>query len=249
MLGCSRDRRRPAPARQARRRDPVRVRRQQSAKARRWWRRVRSPSGADTLITAGGIQSNHARATAASPHGMGTGRVLVANGEPPGRADGQRAARPPARRRGRLRRRARGARADDGADGGADAARTEGGRFVIPLGASTPLGAAGLRARDRASCSSRCLRPTAIVHVDVVGRHAGRPRRRLPAARISTRVVGISADDPSASICGRRCARIIERHRRMLERSIRRTCRRRTAIEVDDQIRRRRLWHTDRRVA
>src|SRR5204863_2067751 len=41
--------------------------------------------GADTLITAGGVQSNHARATAAAAAKLGLRAVLVANGEPPAR--------------------------------------------------------------------------------------------------------------------------------------------------------------------
>src|SRR5581483_11884143 len=38
--------------------------------------------GADTLITAGGVQSNHARATAAAAARLGMRAVLVVNGEP-----------------------------------------------------------------------------------------------------------------------------------------------------------------------
>src|SRR5882724_13660935 len=41
--------------------------------------------GADTLITAGGVQSNHARATAATAAKLGMRAVLVANGVPPAR--------------------------------------------------------------------------------------------------------------------------------------------------------------------
>ena len=37
--------------------------------------------GADTLITAGGVQSNHARATAAAAAKLGLRAVLVANGQ------------------------------------------------------------------------------------------------------------------------------------------------------------------------
>src|SRR5213595_2876523 len=39
--------------------------------------------GADTLITAGGIQSNHARATASAAARLGMRAVLVANGSAP----------------------------------------------------------------------------------------------------------------------------------------------------------------------
>src|SRR5262250_3771902 len=41
--------------------------------------------GADTLITAGGVQSNHARATAAAAAKLGMRAILVANGAPPDR--------------------------------------------------------------------------------------------------------------------------------------------------------------------
>src|SRR5438445_11650224 len=41
--------------------------------------------GADTLITAGGVQSNHARATAATAARLGMKAVLVANGARPER--------------------------------------------------------------------------------------------------------------------------------------------------------------------
>src|SRR6187431_847783 len=97
--------------------------------------------GADTLITCGGIQSNHARATASVAARLGLGCVLVANGTPPAKpsanalldrllgADvryvGSREARAP------------------GMDQAAAELRAKGRRpFVIPLGASTPLGAA-----------------------------------------------------------------------------------------------------------
>src|SRR5207253_1186199 len=42
--------------------------------------------GCDTLITAGGIQSNHARVTAATAVTLGMRAVLVVNGQPPERA-------------------------------------------------------------------------------------------------------------------------------------------------------------------
>jgi len=41
--------------------------------------------GADTLITSGGVQSNHARVTAATAARLGMRAVLVANGVEPGR--------------------------------------------------------------------------------------------------------------------------------------------------------------------
>ena len=137
--------------------------------------------GADTLITTGGVQSNHARATAAVAARMGLGCVLVANGTPPAKPTanalldrllgaevryvGSREARAP------------------GMEDAAAELRKKGRRpFVIPLGASTPLGAAAyamavteLLAQIRAAGSDRA--------VDLVGRHAGGHHRGLPPAR------------------------------------------------------------------
>src|SRR4029078_9105063 len=95
--------------------------------------------GADTLITTGGIQSNHARATASVAAKMGLSCVLVANGAPPQRPTAnalldrllgadvryveRREDRAPAMERLAEELRANGRRP-----------------FVIPLGASTPLG-------------------------------------------------------------------------------------------------------------
>src|SRR5207253_68304 len=45
-------------------------------------------AGADTLITCGGLQSNHARATAAAGAALGLRVVLVLNGVPPARPTG-----------------------------------------------------------------------------------------------------------------------------------------------------------------
>ncbi len=44
--------------------------------------------GADTLVTTGGVQSNHARVTAAAAARLGLECILVVNGEPPARATG-----------------------------------------------------------------------------------------------------------------------------------------------------------------
>src|SRR5205823_3354088 len=98
--------------------------------------------GADTLITAGGVQSNHARATAAAAARLGMRAILVANGAPPERPTAN-----------ALLDRLLGAEVvhvaarDERAPKMteiADRLRGEGRRpFVIPIGASTPLGALG----------------------------------------------------------------------------------------------------------
>ena len=168
-----------AAARQARRRDRVCVRRQQGAQDALRGCRAPAPSGADTLITTGGVQSNHARVTAAAAAQLGHALHPRRERRAARSADRQRAARSAARRRGPLRRVAGGARAGDGARGRRRAAS---GRqpFVIPLGASTPLGAAAfvaaiaeLRDADRSAGRHRACH--------LVRRHAGRARRRLRA--------------------------------------------------------------------
>lgn len=99
-------------------------------------------NGVDTLITAGGPQSNHARVTAAAAAHLGRRCILVSNGEPPDPPTGNarlhrlltsevvvvptRADRAPAMEAARLEVEARGGRA-----------------LIIPLGASTARGALG----------------------------------------------------------------------------------------------------------
>lgn len=154
--------------------------------------------GADTLITTGGIQSNHARATASVAARLGFGCVLVANGTPPERptanalldrllgADvryvGSREARAPAM------------------EAAAEELRNKGRRpFVIPLGASTPLGAAAY-----AMAVTELLTQIPAPDLIVLSTSSGGTQAGLIAGcrlhGVSTRIVGISADDPSAAI-------------------------------------------------
>ena len=114
--------------------------------------------GADTLITAGGVQSNHARVTAAVAATLGMRAVLVANGD-------RRTGRPPTRcsigcsARKCPRGEPRGAHAGD-ADA-ADRCRAEGRRsFTIPIGASTPLGALAFALARRRTARPDAARPT-----------------------------------------------------------------------------------------
>jgi 1-aminocyclopropane-1-carboxylate deaminase/D-cysteine desulfhydrase-like pyridoxal-dependent ACC family enzyme len=151
--------------------------------------------GADTLLTVGGLQSNHARATAAAAAKLGLRCVLVLSGTRPERPtanlllDGllgaevhfvsSRAERAPAMR------------------AAADGLRAEGRRpFEIPLGASTPLGAMAY-ARAMAELVAQIPAPDVIVH----STSSGGTQAGLVAGRalleVPTRVVGISADDPA----------------------------------------------------
>jgi 1-aminocyclopropane-1-carboxylate deaminase/D-cysteine desulfhydrase-like pyridoxal-dependent ACC family enzyme len=151
--------------------------------------------GADTLITTGGAQSNHARATAAAAAKLGLGCVLVLNGAPPPKPTGnalldtlfgaqvryvaRREDRAPAMRDIAARLRAQGRRP-----------------IEIPLGASTPLGALGLARAVAEIVAAGCI-PDVIVHSTSsggtqAGLVAGCVLHGLP-----TRVVGISADTPA----------------------------------------------------
>ena len=154
--------------------------------------------GADTLITAGGVQSNHARATAATAAKLGLRAVLVANGEAPERLTanalldellGAEVVYVPSR--------------EDRAPKILEIAarlREEGRRpFAIPIGASTPLGALGF-ALAVAELVDQMPAPDVIVHSSSSG---GTQAGLVAGCRLlglPTRVIGISADDSSASL-------------------------------------------------
>jgi L-cysteate sulfo-lyase len=154
--------------------------------------------GADTLITCGGVQSNHARATAAVAARIGLDCVLVANGVPPPKPTANalldrllgadvryvdsRAARAPAMEQAAADLRSKGRRP-----------------FVIPLGASTPLGAAAYALGVDEMLGQ--IPPPDLILLSTssggtqAGIIAGCRLRHLP-----TRVLGISADDPADTI-------------------------------------------------
>ena len=159
--------------------------------------RARS-DGADTLVTTGGLQSNHARATAAAAAKLGMRAILVVNGAPPARPTanalldallgaemvyvGSREARAPKMREI------------------AERLRREGRRpFEIPLGASTPLGALGF-VLAVAELLNQMPPLDVIVHSTSSG---GTQAGIVAGCRLlgqPTRVIGISADDPAWSI-------------------------------------------------
>lgn len=98
--------------------------------------------GVTHLITAGGLQSNHARVTAAAAARLGLSCVLVLNGEAAGetRGNARLQAMFGADVRTVLNREDRGPAMERLAD---DIAASGGHPMIIPLGASTPLGAVG----------------------------------------------------------------------------------------------------------
>jgi 1-aminocyclopropane-1-carboxylate deaminase/D-cysteine desulfhydrase-like pyridoxal-dependent ACC family enzyme len=155
-------------------------------------------AGADTLITTGGVQSNHARATAAVAARMGLGCVLIANGTPQEKPTANalldrllgaeiryvasREARVPAMEQAASELRAQG--------------KTP---FVIPLGASTPHGAAAY-----AAAIGEILTQIAPPDVIVVATSSGGTQAGIAAGcalrNLQTRIVGISADDPADAL-------------------------------------------------
>ena len=154
--------------------------------------------GADTLITAGGVQSNHARVTAATAAKLGMRAVLVANG-----------AAQEARTANALLDRLLGAEVvyvpsrEDRIPKIleiADRLRGEGARpFPITIGASTPLGALGY-VLAAAELQDQIAPPDVIV----LSTSSGGTQAGLVAGcrllGVPTRIVGISADGPAAPL-------------------------------------------------
>jgi L-cysteate sulfo-lyase len=174
--------------------------------------------GADLLITTGGVQSNHCRVTAAAAARLGMRCIIVASGAPPERLSanalldalfgaevvyvGSREERSPAMERV------------------AAEARAGGGRpFVIPLGASTPLGALGFARAvgemvDQLSAQAGHLRPSGLGGQGSLGHplpdfifhstSSGGTQAGLVAGcavhGLRTRVIGISADETAACL-------------------------------------------------
>jgi 1-aminocyclopropane-1-carboxylate deaminase/D-cysteine desulfhydrase-like pyridoxal-dependent ACC family enzyme len=155
-------------------------------------------NGADTLITVGGVQSNHARATAATAAKLGLKCHLIANGQRPDRLTGNalldallgaeveyvaaRTDRVPAMQRA------------------AERIRAAGGRPVeVPLGASTPLGAIGF-VRAIGELLEQGVRPDVIVHATSSGGTQAGLVAGCALHGLSTRVIGVSADDPAADV-------------------------------------------------
>lgn len=163
--------------------------------------------GADTLITCGGVQSNHARVTAAAAAKLGFRCIIVANGAAPTTPTanalldallGATVRYVPSR--------------DDRnpeMERAAEEVRAAGGHpYVIPLGASTPLGAAAF-ALAAVELLSQIDPPDAIVHATSSGGTQAGLLAGCALARAKTRVIGISADE-SAAVLGGEIRRILD---------------------------------------
>lgn len=157
--------------------------------------------GADTLVTVGGVQSNHMRATASTAARLGMRCVLVANGQPPETARANalldallgaelhyvssRDERAPTMHTIAARLRVEGRRP-----------------YEVPLGASTPLGAASF-ARAIGELIEQMpggVVPDAIVHASSSGGTQAGLTAGCALNDLPTRVIGISADDPATAI-------------------------------------------------
>jgi 1-aminocyclopropane-1-carboxylate deaminase/D-cysteine desulfhydrase-like pyridoxal-dependent ACC family enzyme len=156
-------------------------------------------AGADTLITCGGMQSNHARVTAAAGAALGLHVVLVLNGRPPDPPTGN--TRLDHLFGAEIRRvNAREERAPMMELAAAEL-RAAGRRpFIVPLGASTPTGALGF-ARGLVEIAQSSLRPDVIVHATSSGGTQAGLLAGCALLGLTPRILGVSADDSSASLC------------------------------------------------
>ncbi|MEP6914525.1 MAG: pyridoxal-phosphate dependent enzyme [Acidobacteriota bacterium] len=154
--------------------------------------------GADTLITTGGVQSNHARVTAAVAARLGLRCILVANGVAPERptANALLDRLLGAEVRYVASREERAPAMQQIAD---DVHRAGGLPCVIPLGASTPLGAAGFVGAI-AELAGQIVAPEVIIHSTSSGGTQAGLVAGCALAGWQTRVIGVSADDSAATL-------------------------------------------------
>jgi 1-aminocyclopropane-1-carboxylate deaminase/D-cysteine desulfhydrase-like pyridoxal-dependent ACC family enzyme len=155
-------------------------------------------TGADTLITSGGVQSNHARVTAAAAARLGMRSILIANGSAPARpsANALLDALLGADIRYVTSRDERAAAMEAAAE---DARRQGHHPFVIPIGASTPLGAAAF-VQAVAELTKQMDPPDYIIHSTSSGGTQAGLVAGCALAGLRTRVIGMSADEPAESL-------------------------------------------------
>lgn len=155
-------------------------------------------AGADTLVTCGGVQSNHARVTAAAGATRGLDVVLVLNGDEPESPTGN-------------------LRLDHlfGADvrvvpsrearhhtmKTVEAELRAAGRspYLVPLGASTATGAMGF-ARGVEELAASSVRPDVIVHASSSGGTQAGLLAGCALFGLRPRVIGVSADEPESAL-------------------------------------------------
>ncbi|TAK14771.1 MAG: pyridoxal-phosphate dependent enzyme [Acidobacteria bacterium] len=154
--------------------------------------------GFDALVTCGGVQSNHARVTAAAGAALGLRVVLVANGFRPATLTGN--ARLNALFGADVRYVASREERAPAMERVADELRAAGNRpLVVPLGASTPLGALGF-ARGVEELASSPYRPTRIVHSTSSGGTQAGLIIGSALFGLTHEIIGVSADDPAPAL-------------------------------------------------
>ena len=158
-------------------------------------------AGADTLITCGALQSNHARVTAAAGAACGLRVLLVLNGETRGHPTGNLRLDElfGAEVRVVATREARDAAMEDAAR---DVRRSGGRPYVIPLGGSSPLGALGF-ARGVSEVSAAGLRPSVIIHASSSGATQAGMIAGCALLGLKARTIGISADESAPALTAR----------------------------------------------
>lgn len=155
-------------------------------------------ASADTLITCGGLQSNHARVTAATGAALGLRVVLVLNGTPDGpptantrldqlfgadvRVVSSRAERDKTMQAVAREETARGRRP-----------------FIVPVGASTAIGALGF-AHGLGELAGSDLRPDVIVHASSSGGTQAGMVAGCALFGLRPRILGVSADEPAVAL-------------------------------------------------
>jgi 1-aminocyclopropane-1-carboxylate deaminase/D-cysteine desulfhydrase-like pyridoxal-dependent ACC family enzyme len=158
----------------------------------------------DVLISSGGFGSNHARVTAAAAARMGKRCILVLNGTPPDPPRGNALLQklfgaeivPVATRQERA----------PTMQQIADELEREGTRsLVVPLGASTPLGALGyvnaaLELKEQLRTEQVESKLTIVVSASSAGTLAGLLVGLELADLLDVRVIGVSPDDPAADV-------------------------------------------------
>jgi 1-aminocyclopropane-1-carboxylate deaminase/D-cysteine desulfhydrase-like pyridoxal-dependent ACC family enzyme len=156
--------------------------------------------GADTLVTVGGVQSNHARATAAVAARLGMRCLIIANGTPPAKPTAN--ALLDALLGADIEYIASRAERETAARAAVDRLTREGRNpYWIPLGASTPLGALGF-VQAIGEMVGQGFEPDVIVHAASSGGTLAGIVAGCALLQVKTRVIGISADDPSDAIAG-----------------------------------------------
>jgi 1-aminocyclopropane-1-carboxylate deaminase/D-cysteine desulfhydrase-like pyridoxal-dependent ACC family enzyme len=155
-------------------------------------------AGANALVTCGGVQSNHARVTAAAGAALGMKVVLVVNGAAP--------AQPTANAKldrlfgAEIRHVASRDERSPAMEQAAADLRAAGHRpFIVPLGASTPTGALGF-ARGVAELAASGLRPDVILHSSSSGGTQAGLIAGCALFGLRAKVIGISADESAQSL-------------------------------------------------